>query len=174
LNILLHICCGPCSLYPLQYLRQGGFAVQGYFDNPNIHPFREWLKRKETLEKYAVDSGLEIICNDDYQMEEFFRRVAYHEAERCRHCYLMRLEQTAQMAANGGFQCFSTTLLVSPYQDHQLIKDTGELVGERCGVPFYYHDFRPGYREGVRLSRELGMYRQPYCGCVYSEKERFA
>jgi len=174
MRILLHICCGPCSIIPVQRLRQENITIYGYFDNPNIHPYQEWRKRKETLEKYALDIGLEVIYRNDYQMEDFLRAVVYREAMRCQYCYALRLEQAARVARKGKFDCFSTTLLVSPYQKHRLIKEAGEAAGEKYGVPFYYADYRPDYQEGVRISKERGMYRQPYCGCVYSEKERYA
>ena len=173
MRMLLHICCGPCATYPVQYLRGEDITIYGYFDNPNIHPYREWLKRKETLAKYAEEVGLQVIYNENYQMEAFLQAVVHREAQRCRYCYAMRLEQAGRVARKGKFDCFSTTLLVSPYQNHPLIKETGEAVGEKYGVPFYYADFRSGYQEGVRLSREMEMYRQQYCGCIYSEKERF-
>jgi len=173
MKMLLHICCGPCSIYPVQYLRERGMDIYGYFYNPNIHPYTEFNKRKETLEKYAGEIGLNIIFNNEYQLEEFLQGVVHREAKRCQYCYSLRLNQAARVAKKGDFDCFSTTLLVSPYQKHDLIKEIGEAIGDKYGVPFYYADFRRGYREGASRSRELGMYRQQYCGCIYSEKERY-
>jgi len=173
MKMLLHICCGPCSIYPVQYLREKGMDIHGYFYNPNIHPYTEFSRRKETLEKYAGDIGLNVIFNNEYQLEEFLQGVVHREAKRCQYCYFLRLDQAARVAKKGGFDSYSTTLLVSPYQKHDLIKEIGETIGDKYGVPFYYADFRSGYREGANRSRELGMYRQQYCGCIYSEKERY-
>lgn len=147
--------------------------IQGYFYNPNIHPYTEYVKRMETLQNYAASLKLPVIYNDDYQMEEFIRQVVHRESDRCRECYVMRLEETARAAKTGGFDSFTTTLLVSPYQKHELIRDIGIACGQKFGVPFYYADYRPGYRKATARSRELGMYRQQYCGCIYSEKDRY-
>ncbi|MDF9408690.1 epoxyqueuosine reductase QueH [Pelotomaculum isophthalicicum JI] len=173
MKILLHICCGPCSIYPVQQLRETGMDIYGYFYNPNIHPYTEFERRKETLEKYAADIGLNVIFDNNYQLEEFLQGIVHRESKRCQFCYSMRLSQAARVARKGEFDYFSTTLLVSPYQKHDLIRETGEAIGDRYGVPFYYADFRNGYREAVGLSKKLGMYRQQYCGCIYSEKERY-
>lgn len=173
MKILLHICCGPCAIFPVQYLRGTGMDVYGCFYNPNIHPYTEFVKRKDTLAKYAADNSLNIIYHDNYQLEEFLQAVVHRESKRCQFCYAMRLKQAAKVARKGKFDFFSTTLLVSPYQQHDLIRETGEAIGDKYGVPFYYADFREGYREAVNVSKEMGMYRQQYCGCIYSEKERF-
>lgn len=110
----------------------------------------------------------------EYPLEDYFRQVVYREGERCRFCYALRLRQTARVAKKGNFGAFSTTLLVSPFQRHDLIREAGEAAAAEVGLPFHYEDFRPDFRDGVRRSRELGMYRQQYCGCVFSERERFA
>jgi predicted adenine nucleotide alpha hydrolase (AANH) superfamily ATPase len=172
-KILLHSCCGPCSIYPVDYLREQGMEVHSYFFNPNIHPYTEFARRKETMEKYAADTGLKLIVDDDYRLEEFLRGVAYRESNRCMICYSLRLEQAARIAKRGKFDGFTTTLLVSPYQKHELIRDVGQSAGDKYGIPFHYVDFRPGYRDAAARSRVLGMYRQAYCGCIYSEKERY-
>ncbi len=171
-EILLHICCGPCSIYPLKVLREEA-VVTGYFYNPNIHPYTEWKARLETLEKYAGDIGLNMIYDRRYLLEDFIKGVLKQEGTRCSFCYETRLRSTAKTAKENGFQAFSTTLLVSPYQKHDLIRQIGESVAKDEGIEFVYKDFRPGYQEASRLSRELGMYRQKYCGCIFSEKERY-
>ncbi|HOV79491.1 MAG TPA: epoxyqueuosine reductase QueH [Bacillota bacterium] len=173
MKILLHTCCGPCSIYPAEYLKGMGMDVTGFFFNPNIHPYTEFVKRKETLEKYAPEIGLKVIFDGSYLLEDFLRGVAGRETDRCRFCYEMRLDQTARAAREGKFDCFSTTLLVSPFQKHELIREVGLSAGEKHGVPFYCVDFRSGYRGAAARSRELGMYRQKYCGCIYSEKDRY-
>jgi hypothetical protein len=172
-KILLHTCCGPCSIYPVDFLREKEIDVHGYFFNPNIHPYTEFARRRETLEKYAADINLKLIVDDDYRLEEFLQGVIHRESNRCLICYAMRLEQTARIAKRGRFDAFTTTLLVSPYQKHELIREVGQSAGDKYGVPFYYEDFRPGYRDAVARSREMAMYRQAYCGCIYSEKERY-
>lgn len=123
---------------------------------------------------FARSNDLPVIDAGDYDLEGYLREVVHREALRCRFCYGMRLRRTAQVARRGKFDAFSTTMLVSPYQKHELIKEIGLVVAEETGVPFFYEDFRSGYRRAVELSRSLGMYRQQYCGCIYSEKERFA
>ncbi|MDI6709755.1 MAG: epoxyqueuosine reductase QueH [Bacillota bacterium] len=174
MKTLLHICCGPCSIYPLEWLRTEGHGVQGYFFNPNIHPYTEYLKRRETLEAYAAQVDLPLIVAKDYRLEDYFRHVAYREAERCRLCYTLRLRQAAGVARRGKFDAFTTTLLVSPFQKHDLIRAVGEAAGREFGVAFLYHDFREGFKEATQRSRDLGMYRQQYCGCLFSEYERYA
>lgn len=173
MRILLHTCCGPCSIYPVDFLREKGMEVQGYFFNPNIHPYTEFVRRRETLEKYAAEINLKMIFDTDYRLEEFLQGVAHREPQRCLICYAMRLDQAARVAKRGGFDWFSTTLLVSPYQKHELIREIGRSSAEKHGVPFYYEDFRPGYKAATDLSKKMGMYRQQYCGCIYSEKERY-
>ena len=172
-RILLHICCAPCTIYPLRVLREEGGEVSGVFTNPNIHPYQEYRKRRETLEMYASQEKLPIIWEKTYPIEEFLRQVAFREAERCHSCYALRLTQTAELARRGRYDAFTTTLLYSRFQKHDLIRSIAEGVAAQQGIPFYYRDFREGWSEGVRISKEIGMYRQAYCGCIYSEKERF-
>ncbi len=173
MKILLHTCCGPCSIYPVDFLREKGMDVYGYFFNPNIHPYTEFARRREALEKYAAEIDLKVIIDEDYRLEEFLQGVTHRESRRCLICYAMRLDQTARVAKRGGFDRFSTTLLVSPYQKHELIREIGQASADKYGVPFYYEDFRTGYKAATALSRKMGMYRQQYCGCIYSEKERY-
>lgn len=171
-RVLLHICCGPCTIYPLRILREEGNDVSGLFYNPNIHPYLEYMKRLEAIEGYARQTALTVI-RDAHPMEEFLREVSFREQDRCRYCYRMRLTRAAQIAGRDGYDAFTTTLLYSRFQKHELIRSTGESVAEREGIRFIYRDFRQGWSEGVRTSKKLGMYRQQYCGCIYSEKERF-
>ena len=144
-KILLHICCGPCASYPVPRLREQGYEVMGYFFNPNIHPYSEYVKRHEALEEYARETNLKVIYDEDYNPIEYFQNISYRETQRCLFCYRLRLEQTAHIAKKGKFDYFSTTLLVSKYQKHQLIKEVGEAIGEKYGVPFLYQDFRVGF-----------------------------
>ena len=173
MKILLHICCGPCTIYPLRILREMGHDLAGHYFNPNIHPYLEYKRRAETLAAYAGEQGLPVIWAEEYGMESFFRMVAGHEDDRCRSCYTLRLQETARVAKEQGFYGFTTTLLYSKFQKHDVIREVGERLEREVDIPFVYHDFRAGWQEGVDLSRELGMYRQPYCGCLYSEKDRY-
>jgi len=173
MKVLLHTCCGPCSIYPVSSLREEGHELRGYFYNPNIHPFTEFNKRLETLQDYAGKIQLPLIVDEAYELDEFLRQAVFREGERCRFCYAMRLKRAAQVARKGSFEAFTTTLLVSTFQKHQLIADIGSAIGEEVGIPFLYRDFRPGYKEAVQISKAEGMYRQQYCGCIYSERDRY-
>lgn len=170
---LIHICCANCLIYPLKVLREEGWETTGFFYNPNIHPYQEYVRRKETIETYTRRAGLKMIYRDEYDLEEFLRSVVYREHERCRHCYLCRLEAAAKMARKGKFDAFTTTLLYSKHQNHSLIKEIGESLAKQFSVPFYYEDFRKWWQEGIHESKAMGLYRQQYCGCIYSEKERY-
>jgi predicted adenine nucleotide alpha hydrolase (AANH) superfamily ATPase len=173
MKLLLHTCCGPCSIYPVHVLQEKKYDIMGYFFRSNIHPYTECLKRQETLTGYAQSIGIKLIVQEDYDLEGFLQNVVFREKDRCRFCYHARLQATALLAKRGKFDLFSTTLLYSRFQNHEAIRDTGEAVGKTVGVPFYYHDFREGWKEGIEASKRLGMYRQSYCGCIYSEKERY-
>jgi epoxyqueuosine reductase len=146
----------------------------GFFYPHNIHPYTEMKRRKDTLISYAEQIGLRIICQEGYNLEEFLRNTAFRENSRCYYCYYERLKAAALLAKRGKFDYFTSTLLYSKFQKHDLIRSIGEDVGKTVGVGFYYDDFRKGWKEGIVESRALGMYRQQYCGCIYSEKERFA
>jgi len=174
MKLLLHICCGPCSLYPLRQLIGDRFEkVVGYYYNPNIHPPGEYIRRRDTLKKAAGNMGLEVIY-PRYKMEEYFRKVSSNEDSpaRCKLCWELRLSETARFAGENGFDGFATTLLISPYQDHELIKEIGEEISLREEVEFYYEDFRKGFRESQEEAKKGELYRQRYCGCVFSELER--
>ena len=145
----------------------------GFFYRHNIHPYTECLKRQETLQSYTRQIDLRVIYQEGYEMEGFIQNVVYREKDRCNYCYHDRLRTTALLAKRGKFDYFSTTLLYSKFQKHEMIKSIGESVGKDAGVPFFYEDFRSGWKEGVKTSKDLAMYRQHYCGCIYSEKERF-
>lgn len=172
-KILVHMCCGPCSIYPIQQLKKENKDIFGLFYNPNIHPYTEFKRRFDTLETFAHEMGIPLQADLEYGLDEFLQGVVGKGVSRCHYCYASRLRRAAEEAQKGGFQQYTTTLLVSPYQNHDLIKELGEKFGQEYGVPFYYADFREGYREGTRVSREKAMYRQPYCGCIYSEKDRY-
>jgi hypothetical protein len=147
--------------------------VMGFFYRHNIHPFQECLKREETLKTYSTSINLKVIFQQDYRMEEFLQAVAFREKDRCRYCYHARLKATAMVARKGKFDAFSTTLLYSKFQNHDRIIETGQAVARQYDVKFFYHDFRDGWKQGIETSKDLGMYRQQYCGCIYSEKDRY-
>jgi predicted adenine nucleotide alpha hydrolase (AANH) superfamily ATPase len=172
-KILLHICCAPCAIYPLEVLRSDDFEVMGFFYNRNIHPYQECLRREGALKTYADLVGLKVIYQEGYEIETFLQSIAFREQERCNYCYHDRLKATAIIAKRGRFDFFTTTLLQSKFQKHDLIRSMGESLGKSYGVPFLYRDFREGWKEGIQASKRLEMYRQQYCGCIYSEKERF-
>ncbi len=174
MEILLHICCGPCAIFPLKVLREEGHEIKGLFYNPNIHPRLEYKKRFETLLAYAEQHQLDVDHPEDYPFETFLKNVVPREDERCFLCYSMRLEFAAREAGARKFEGFTTTLLYSKYQKHDMIKDIGEAMARKYQVPFLYRDFRSGWSEGMKLSKMAGMYRQQYCGCIYSENERYA
>lgn len=173
MKLLLHTCCAPCLIYPLEKLREKKFEVAGLFYNPNIHPFAEYQKRGEAVAAWSRNASLEVVF-PEYLPQEFFRAVHGKETppERCSICWYMRLKRTAEEARQGGFGYFSTTLLVSPYQSQERLRKIGDEVATEAGVSFHYEDFRPGFRASHDLAKAEGIYCQRYCGCLYSELER--
>ncbi len=169
----MHMCCGPCALYPLARLRESYERVFGFYYNPNVHPVREYERRMDTARMMAQATRLELIVRDEYDLDEFLRRVVFRENRRCAHCYHRRLEAAARTASKSGFDAFTSSLLYSKRQKHDLIAEIGESLGKKWGVAFHYEDFRRGWKEGIEASKELGLYRQEYCGCIYSEQDRF-
>ena len=173
MKVLLHICCACCATYPVLELRKAGMEVFGFFYNPNIHPYQEYAKRLDAVREYSDKLDLRMFYRDEYRLEEFLQGVVFRESERCRYCYYTRLEAAVQAAKRERFDLFSTTLLYSRFQKHETIGDMGDGLAKEHGVAFYYQDFRKGWEEGIRMSKDLGLYRQQYCGCIYSEKERY-
>jgi predicted adenine nucleotide alpha hydrolase (AANH) superfamily ATPase len=173
MELLLHVCCGPCAISPLSHLQREGVSVRGFFFNPNIHPYREFCKRLNAVEELAAAVGLKIDYHREYGLRDYLRAVVFNEENRCRLCYEIRLRATAEQAKKTGADAFSTTLLYSRHQNHELIRHRAEELGAEYNIPFYYHDFRTGWQEGIDLSKEMGIYRQSYCGCIYSEQERY-
>lgn len=173
MNILLHICCAPCALYPIKRLKDQGQEIRGIWYNPNIHPYQEYRRRMESLKDYAARTDLPMSYEDEYGLVEFLRGVVHDEENRCSFCYHLRLQRVAKVAREGKFDSFSTTLLASPHQRHDLIKKMGEQAAREMGIEFHYEDLREGGKESRELSKEMGLYHQQYCGCIYSEYERF-
>ena len=173
MRMLVHVCCGPCAVYPMQRLAAAGHELTGFFHNPNIHPYQEFRRRLEAALILSKESGWPLLVDERYGLREYLRHVVFDEDRRCRHCYDMRLEEVARQAKAGGYAAFTSTLLYSKYQNHALIRERAAWWDAQYGVDFYYEDFRAGWQEGIDASIRLGLYRQPYCGCIYSEQERY-
>jgi predicted adenine nucleotide alpha hydrolase (AANH) superfamily ATPase len=169
MELLLHTCCAPCLIYPLKRLKEKGFKVKGFFYNPNIHPFSEYKNRKQAMEDLKKTVDIEIVY-PEYKPEEFFQAINLKEKtlERCAICWSLRLKKTAEEAKEKGFDAFTTTLLVSPYQDHKKLREIGSDIAEEVGREFYYEDFRQGFRSAHAQAKKKGIYCQKYCGCIYS------
>jgi len=170
MKLLMHMCCSNCSLYPLKSLLSKGIDVKGLWFNPNIHPEEEYNRRLDSLGRLKDLWALDIEFIDHYGKDEFMRKNRNDE-KRCIRCYSMRLEETAIIAKKMGLDGFTTTLLVSPYQKFDFIVSIGMELQRIYAIPFFVEDFRVGYRQNIGLSKELGLYRQKYCGCLYSLEE---
>lgn len=175
MKVLVHLCCGPCAIAPVQALHDAGMDVVGLYYNPNIHPLQEYLRRREGVADVAHHLGFPVIYKDDeYDPALFFRAVSFRETQRCVPCYSLRLERTLSIARRGQFDAFTTTLLYSKFQKHEMIREVGENLAQGSGLSFVYQDFREGWSAGIAQSKAWGVYRQQYCGCLYSEGERYA
>jgi len=171
---LIHCCCAHCAAYTVDYWREQGCEVSAFWYNPNIHPYLEHQHRLEAMQSLAETMSLPLITAEGYDIIDYFRQVVGHEAERCRHCFKLRLSKTAETAKEMGFDAFTTTLLISPQQKHELIKEAGEELSKETGVDFLYADLRKRYSDSRHMTKPMDLYRQQYCGCVYSEWERYA
>ncbi len=170
MKLLLHTCCAPCSVYCIGTLREEGIEPTVYWFNPNIHPYMEYKARRDCLRQYTNDIGIEAIFEENYGIRDFCKNVVNDLENRCqKYCYPVRLEQTAKYAKENGYDSFSTTLLVSPYQNHEVLIKVAEEMAKKYDIKFLYRDFRVGFRQGQAKARELGLYMQKYCGCVFSE-----
>ena len=173
MKTLLHICCAPCGNQCVENLRNDGMEVTGFWFNPNIHPFTEYRARRNCLREYAQSVELPLIEKDAYALRPFVREVAEDIANRCVKCYEMRLFETAKTAKEQGFDAFTSSLFISPYQNHELMKEVALRAAEMYGVEFLYRDFRDLFKAGQAYAREHEFYMQKYCGCVFSEEERY-
>jgi predicted adenine nucleotide alpha hydrolase (AANH) superfamily ATPase len=203
MKLLLHCCCAPCTVECAAAFLEEGLRPALFWYNPNIHPFTEYRSRREALTAYARAVDLPLETADEYGLRPFLAALRQDAAlrresgdppeadrdggpgcaaesggivprpERCARCYRMRLERTAARAAEHGCDAFSTTLLISPWQRHETIAETAEAAAKKHGVAFLYRDFRPRFRKGQAGAREMGLYMQKYCGCVFSEEERY-
>ena len=173
MKLLMHICCSNCSIYPLQNIFSKGIDVKGLWFNPNIHPYTEYAKRLESLEKLQKLWAFDVEYIDRYPLDDFLKAVVDQGTNRCAVCYAIRLDKTAETAKKMNLDGFTTSLLVSPYQKFAMIQETGKEMSRRHGIAFYSEDFRRGWHISKELSTELALYKQKYCGCIYSEMERY-
>ena len=183
MRLLMHLCCANCALYPLKSLLERtkpvfpAFKVTGYWFNPNIEPLDEYTRRLDAMRELERLWGLDVIYNDAHDNSLYkcaVEEITARGGTRCEACYTLRLDRTAMKAKETGADAFSTSLLISPFQKHELVREAGVKAGKIHGVEFFYEDFRSGWREGTALSRTLGLYRQNYCGCMASRREREA
>ncbi|MBQ8164929.1 MAG: epoxyqueuosine reductase QueH [Clostridia bacterium] len=172
-KILLHICCGPCSLQVIDDLRDlfGNIEIRGLYANPNIHPYEEFERRLENAQKAAEYKNIDLDYLSDFDQKRWENFTDIQE-KRCEMCYKLRMEMSAKFAAEHGYEFFSTTLIVSPYQNHMKIYEAGKSAAEKYGVKFFYHDFSINFRKGQQQAKDIGLYRQKYCGCMPSKEYR--
>lgn len=179
-TLLLHSCCAPCSSYVLEYLSEY-FKITVYYYNPNIYPSDEYYKRvkeqQDFISKFNVKNPVDFI-EGKYDTDSFYSTVKGHEndkegTERCFLCYNLRLEETAKIAKERNFDYFTTTLSISPYKKAQKLNEIGKELESKYGIKYLFSDFKKknGYKRSIELSRQYYLYRQDYCGCVYSKLE---
>lgn len=172
LNLLLHICCAPCAAGVIKGLNSdGNFKYTGFYYNPNIHPEVENQMRYNSVVSLSKDECFDVIFNNEIMLEYWKEKLDPEKSKRCGICYALRLDKTAQTAKEKGFDAFTTTLLVSPWQDHEKIIETAQAAAKKYDISFFYRDFRPYYREGKNEAYKRGYYLQKFCGCVYSYNE---
>lgn len=182
MRVLLHICCGPCAIMPVRELRKAGHFVAGWFYNPNIHPLAEYLRRRQGAAQVAALHDIPLLFPDqepdspgkaEYDVAAWCRNALSFDGGRCRYCREFRFDAVAGAARKLGFDAFTSSLLYSRRQDHDGMRAAGEKSAAAWNATFLYQDFRPFWQEGIAASKELGIYRQQYCGCVFSEEERY-
>lgn len=176
MKILIHVCCAACFAKPHKKLLEEGHEMGYFFYNPNVQPFEEYRRRFRAMQEYAKQKKLDVIFKDEYPLREFLRGAMQAEKsskKRCEYCYRLRFSETAEKTKELGCDAFTSTLLVSKHQDHELVKRIGEEVAKEHGTKFYYEDFRPLCEESLQEIKDLNLYTQKYCGCVFSEEERF-
>ena len=174
MKLLMHTCCAPCSVYCIDSLRAENIEPTLFWYNPNIHPYIEYKTRRDCLKDYAASIDVNLIIDEEYGLDEFCKNVVSDLENRCvNYCYKKRLTETVRYAAHHGYDTFTTTLLVSPYQKHDELIAVCKELEALSGVKFLYRDFRVGFREGQAKARALGLYLQKYCGCIFSEEDRY-
>jgi predicted adenine nucleotide alpha hydrolase (AANH) superfamily ATPase len=173
-SVLVHCCCAHCTAYTISHWREQGYEASALWYNPNIHPYMEHQHRLEAMQSLAKELDFQLIIIEGYDIIDYFRQVVGHEAQRCQYCFQLRLQKTAETALKMGFDAFSSSLLISPHQKHELLLEIGNKLAQEKGIAFLYADLRKRYSDSRRITKPLNLYRQQYCGCVYSEWERYA
>ena len=175
MKLLLHACCAPCSVYCVETLRKEGIEPTMYWFNPNIHPFKEYVTRRDCFKEFCEKQNLKHIIEDNYGLDEFCKNVSNDINARCvNYCYPIRMRRLFEFAKENGYDTVSTTLLYSIYQKHDYIKKLCEDLSKEYGIDFLYRDFRVGFEEGHQKAYEMGLYLQKYCGCIFSEEDRYS
>lgn len=180
-TLLLHACCAPCSSYTLEYLSKY-FKITIYYYNPNIHPKDEYTRRinelKKFLNEFKVENEVKLV-EEQYNPTEYFEAIKGLEnlgekSKRCYECYKLRMEKACKYASENGFDYFTTTLSISPYKISDWINEIGETLQNKYDISYLYADFKKknGYKRSLELSKKYNLYRQDYCGCIYSKQER--
>jgi predicted adenine nucleotide alpha hydrolase (AANH) superfamily ATPase len=172
MKLLMHLCCGNCTLYPLKHFEKKNIRIRGLWFNPNIHPEEEYRKRLDAVKTLETRWDLDVEYAGHFAMEPFLEKIASHDGVRCEACYAVRLDETARTAKKMGCDGFTTSLLVSPFQEFSLLIKTGKALERKHAIRFHDEDLRSGWAEGRAMSREMGLYRQYYCGCILSKRER--
>lgn len=174
MKLLMHSCCAPCSVYCVDELRSEGIEPTLYWYNPNIHPYTEYKARRDALKEYSKLVNVNCIFDEEYGLDNFCKNVINNLNNRCiSYCYPVRLRRLFEYAKSNGYDTVTTTLLYSIYQRHDDIKKIMEKLSKEYKIDFLYRDFRTGFREGQQKARELGLYMQKYCGCIFSEEDRY-
>lgn len=171
MEMLLHACCAPCLTYTMKEFSKD-FDVTVYWFNPNIHPFKEYERRLDALKKFVEEKDVDVIYDDRYELRSFLEGVLRNDP-RCEFCYQWRLSETAKKASEESFDVFSTTLILSPYQDHDMIKKIGGEEGKKNDIKFIYKDLTDGFYDSHEMADKMNLYKQGYCGCIFSEKDRY-
>lgn len=172
-SVLIHCCCAHCAAYTLKYWQEQGYETTAFWYNPNIHPYMEHQNRLEAMKVLAANLNFHLVTTEGYDFIEYFRRVAGHETGRCSLCFDMRLAKATETAIELGIANFTSTLLISHQQKHDTLKEICESLAQRTGVNFLYADLRKRYSDSRHITKPMDLYRQQYCGCVYSEWERY-
>ncbi len=186
-KLLIHACCAPCFVYIEHDLKENGLKINdkdyekvdytACFYNPNIHPKVEYERRKNAFIEFCNMKDCKNIVLDKYDLNNFIKNVVEDVGKdkkyniRCKYCYYMRLSEVFKYAKEQGFDVVTTTLTISPYQNHEIIKEVGKALEKEYGIEFVYCDYREHFREGQRMARDLSIYMQKYCGCIFSIDE---
>lgn len=166
----MHICCGPCATLPSRLFNEREVLYDGYFYNPNIHPKSEFDERMRNAQILADKRGFKLIVDTEYNEEGW---IEYKDMpSRCLGCYAIRFEGAFKYASKNHYKAVTTSLLISPYQQHDKVKELAEKASKKYNIPFYYEDFRDQYYDGQREAKEMGLYCQKYCGCISSFEDK--